>query len=70
MARLPDTAPKKPYKTKPRDFGGLKVRSLTNGYQHAIDPGVADVKGGSGKSMSVNKTKANLTSRTKVGFKK
>jgi len=70
MAYLPDTTPDKPYKAKGRKFGGLKVRSLTGGYQHAIDPGVADVKGGSGKSMSVNKTKANLNSRTKVGFKK
>lgn len=70
MARLPDTSPKKDYKVKPRKFGGLSVRSLTGGYQHAIDPGVADVKGGSGKSESVNKTKAKLNARTKVGFKK
>jgi hypothetical protein len=69
MAYLPDQAPKG-YKTSNKTIGGLKVKSLTNGYQHAIDPGVADQSGGSGKSLPVNETKANLTSRTKVGFKK
>jgi hypothetical protein len=68
----PGEPPDKAFKTSDKMIGGVKVISHTAGYMQSLDPGVSQVKlgAGSGKSLSVDATKSNLTSRTKVGFKK